>query len=198
LFACARASRNRRASTALAWMRCPCARSRRVCCGLPRRMPSKPRGHKRPKMAPRKISTSTASWVDSGVLTTPQPEPRYIHRGHVNQADAGSKMTIWVSWAYGHQIMRIRIRRQAPQLGSGPGSAPDSLQNRPEKAGTGAARSAAIGARPPRPSAELTLAPQVSPKNVTCDSALPTLLRPARPLYGPIGTLQYKTQMKRK
>jgi len=40
------------------------------------------------------------------------PEPRYIHRGHVNQADTGSKMAIWVSWAYGHQIMRIRIRQK--------------------------------------------------------------------------------------
>jgi hypothetical protein len=39
-------------------------------------------------------------------------EPRYIHRGHVNQADAGSKMTIWVSWADPHQIMRIRIRQK--------------------------------------------------------------------------------------
>ena len=40
------------------------------------------------------------------------PEPRYIQRGHVNQADTGSKMAIWVSWAYGHQIMRIRIRQK--------------------------------------------------------------------------------------
>ena len=40
------------------------------------------------------------------------PEPRYIHRGHVNQADTGSKMTIWVSWADPHQIMRIRIRQK--------------------------------------------------------------------------------------
>ena len=40
------------------------------------------------------------------------PEPRYIHRGRVNQADAGSKMAIWVAWAYGHQIMRTRIRQK--------------------------------------------------------------------------------------
>ena len=66
------------------------------------------------------VSGAAPLWINNAPVHVSQtypslvwsPEPRYIHRGHVNQADTGSKMTIWVSWAYGHQIMRIRIRQK--------------------------------------------------------------------------------------
>ena len=66
------------------------------------------------------VSGAAPLWINNAPVHVSQtypslvwsPEPRYIHRGHVNQADTGSKMTIWVSSADPHQIMRIRIRQK--------------------------------------------------------------------------------------